>query len=26
MGCLVYLLIVFWEVFLIITQANGLQI
>jgi len=25
LGCLVYLLIVFWEVFLIITQANGLQ-
>lgn len=24
-GCLVYLLIVFWEVFLIITQANGIQ-
>jgi hypothetical protein len=26
MGCLVYLLIVFWEVFLIITQTNGLQL
>lgn len=25
MGCLVYLLIVFWEVFLIITQTNGIQ-
>ncbi len=24
-GCLVYLLVVFWEVFLIITQGNGLQ-
>lgn len=24
-GCLVYLLIVFWEVFLIITQVNGLS-
>ena len=23
-GCLVYLLIVFWEVFLIITQVNGI--
>ena len=24
MGCMVYLLIVFWEVFIIITEANGL--
>lgn len=25
-GCLVYLLIVFWEVFLIITQVHGLKL
>ena len=25
-GCLVYLLVVFWEVFLIITQGNGLKL
>jgi len=25
-GCLVYLLVVFWEVFLIITQAHGLHL
>lgn len=24
-GCLVYLLVVFWEVFLIITQGNGIK-
>lgn len=24
-GCLVYLLVVFWEVFLIITQGNGIN-
>jgi hypothetical protein len=24
-GCMVYLLIVFWEVFLIITRANGIH-
>lgn len=25
-GCLVYLMVVFWEVFLIITQGNGLEL
>ena len=25
-GCLVYLLVVFWEVFLIITQGDGLKL
>jgi len=25
-GCLLYLLVVFWEVFLIITHGNGIQL